>query len=277
MEHIRSELKKLVVQRLEIAFNRLSVILNDKDKSGVFNTYVTLHSQFNETRKKFNQGYLNNSQYTEERNKLTHSVIELISELEMENVITDIQKFPHTSANEMPWEIYWDQVEQVITILKSSKTYIPELIIGISNGGLFLADTISRMLYPTIPLVCLWANRTDKKNEYFQNKCNKNLKGLVNEVTNILIVDDSILKADTFIKAKDFLSNQSELELNITYVPLFTRYQDSKYLLKIIEDTIWRKKEIIGKDIVSNEEIFAFLKTEYSHFPYEKIIPASRK
>jgi len=151
------------------------------------------------------------------------------------------------------------------------------LIIGISNGGMFLADTIARILYSDVPLVCLWANRTEKNNAYFQNKCNENLKQLTKEKYNVLLTDDSIVKADTYLKARKFLTDNQEAKMQIAFLPLFTRYNTTTYLSKIVEDTIWQREEIIGKNKLSTEDVYAFLKTDYSHFPYEKFIRPSTK
>jgi hypothetical protein len=73
------------------------------------------------------------------------------------------------------------QVEEVLSELQATGVYKPDLILGISNGGLFLADTILRLVYKNdVPMMALWAQRS--KDEYFNNPIN-----------NALITEDVIL------------------------------------------------------------------------------------
>ena len=273
---IKKELQKLVLQRLEMAFNRLSVILNETDRSGLFSDYILLHSQHNDNRRKLNTGLVNNSQFTEEKNRIRKAVIDLIDELRDEHLIQEVNRFPHTSASEMPWEVYWDQIEQVISTLRSAKTYKPDVMIGITNGGLLLADTIGRIMYPETPIICLWANRFDKNNEYFHNPYSKYSIALLKGKNRILVTDDLIGRATTFVQVRKFLTKELD-NIQISYLPLFTNYHNDRNIQKVVDDTIWKNPEIVGVDTKDSSEVFDFLKTEYSHFPYEKIIRPIKK
>jgi hypothetical protein len=75
------------------------------------------------------------------------------------------------------WDEYWGrvaQIQDVLNELQATGVYKPDLIIGISNGGLFLADTTLRLVYKNdVPMMALWAQRS--KDEYFDNLINNAL------------------------------------------------------------------------------------------------------
>lgn len=75
------------------------------------------------------------------------------------------------------WDEYWGrvaQIQDVLNELQATGVYKPDLIIGISNGGLFLADTTLRLVYRNdVPMMALWAQRS--KDEYFDNLINNAL------------------------------------------------------------------------------------------------------
>lgn len=78
------------------------------------------------------------------------------------------------SSEGVTWEEYWNRAMQVNNILNQARAagwYEPNIIVGISNGGLFIADTILRLVYASqVPIVCLWAYRSMEN--YFDNVVN---------------------------------------------------------------------------------------------------------
>jgi hypoxanthine phosphoribosyltransferase len=81
------------------------------------------------------------------------------------------------TSGRVNWEEYWSrvvQIEDVLSELQATGVYRPDIIVGISNGGLFLADTSLRLVYKNdVPLIGLWAQRS--RDKYFDNPVNNAL------------------------------------------------------------------------------------------------------
>ena len=221
-------------------------------------------------------------------NQIKETLISIIEKRQIDSLVYDT--FPHMAINLfdktqlpgvhdeniMPWNYFWGKFISYLEILKKSK-YQPDYIIGISNGGMFLADTVSRLLYTKTPIISLWANRKHTTKDYFNNPVNEALIKVVSgnkkESIELLIFDDIVSTGITWVKMKEFfkenLSNYS-----ITFIPLFSR--NARHLETVIGDTIWEKE--IFKDFLPEGVNFEeFCHTDYAHLPYEKEINYSSK
>jgi hypoxanthine phosphoribosyltransferase len=155
----------------------------------------------------------------------------------------------------MPWPEFYAQCQRLERILgeKAKRNgYKPDVIIGITNGGLIFADILARDLFYKIPLLSLWAERHSGKYKYFDNRYNDNvvnsLKGEFPEgKCEILLVDDNVAKGRTFREAIEFLHSAFSTA-TISFLPAFTR--NEKYLDAVGEEhLIWKRPEFSDSPI----------------------------
>ena len=117
--------------------------------------------------------------------------------------------------------VRWDEFTEIIISLirkirksPSSGGFSFDIIVGISRGGVSVADLISRNFGGKIAIVPLWANRhVDHPKSTFEYKSNDVNQNIVNilksdRVNNILLLDDVCRSGDTLQKASDFLNQK---------------------------------------------------------------------
>lgn len=154
--------------------------------------------------------------------------------------------FEGVSASEgVTWDEYWNramQINNILSQLLAAGLYEPHIIMRISNGGLFIADTILRLVYASrIPLICLWAYRSMEN--YFDNAVNnaivtrENLEEIIRIKRNdrkehearLLIMDDVVGTQRTFRQLISYLQGRlGEFchELDLRFVFLFCTRTD---------------------------------------------------
>ena len=180
-------------------------------------------------------------------------------------------------TEKISWDEYWTKVAYVVDTLnqlRSTGVYEPDIIIGISNGGLFLADTILRLVYGNkLPLLSLWALRRQER--YFDNPVNNALinKNLISSLTDgkngdkstirILIMDDIVGTQRTFNQLEDYLKQRLEdvfYRLKVNFVFLFSPRQDTisdlaKYLLSSDPEIISKFKKVELETITKKSDL----------------------
>jgi Predicted nucleotide-binding protein containing TIR -like domain len=116
--------------------------------------------------------------------------------------------------------INWEEVHAWVMELSSTLKrgpsrggFIFDVIVGISGGGLVVADLLSRCYGRQHPVISLWADRHGQypvsNFEPPMNWVNKYMLPIFSEknVTNILIVDSITRTGTTVVQAKKFLAN----------------------------------------------------------------------
>ena len=180
-------------------------------------------------------------------------------------------------TEKISWDEYWAKVAHIVDTLnqlRSTGVYEPDIIIGISNGGLFLADTILRLVYGnTIPLLSLWALR--RQDRYFDNPVNNALinTDLINGLTRgenteksairILIMDDIVGTQRTFNQLEDYLKQRLGdvfKQLKVNFLFLFTPRKDTiselaKYLLSSDPEIISKFKKVELETITKKTDL----------------------
>ena len=147
------------------------------------------------------------------------------------------------AVGSVSWDEYWSRIadiEEVLRELQAAGVYSPDIIVGISNGGLFLADTSLRLVYKNdIPLMGLWARRSQEK--YFDNPVNNALvnreliASLINGATTkrrlrILVMDDIVGTQRTFKQLVEYFHERlgdAFDNIEIRFVFLFTPRQET--------------------------------------------------
>jgi len=185
-------------------------------------------------------------------------------------------------AEEKPqidWAEYWNRIAhftKVLGELKSSGVYEPDIIMGISNGGLLLADTLLRIVYSNAtPLISLWAARN--QNKYFENFVNdslitsqvfQNIKCKDSSRIRILLVDDMVGSRRTFLQLIEYLKERlgdlySKIEIRFAFI--YTTRQETVDSLSAY---------LLSNDIEVRKHIRSELETvtKRTELPYRKSI-----
>jgi hypoxanthine phosphoribosyltransferase len=181
------------------------------------------------------------------------------------------------------WDEYWARTTEVVEVLgelQAAGIYTPDIILGISNGGLFLADTTLRLVYKNdIPLVSLWARRSQEK--YFDNPINSSLintdllrvlvpGGEPKRAIRVLIMDDMVGTQRTFKQLLEYLTDRlgdQSRDIEVRFVFLFTPREETieelgPYLLSR-DSTIAAAYKTIQLEAVTSKTDLPYQKSIY--------------
>ena len=174
-----------------------------------------------------------------------------------------VESFGEKSSNDgsMSWVEWWTKVLDLSRLLREpfeNGRYVPSAVLGISNGGLMLADLLGREVFKGIPVLSLWANRfyADKTKSpgcyYFDNPYNKamiqTVKVLHGEAPSLLLVDDIVSTGATIEQATSFLRNELGPECQILFTPLYCRSADFLEPIQHLLPTGYKKGTIFQID-----------------------------
>jgi orotate phosphoribosyltransferase-like protein len=192
----------------------------------------------------------------------------------------------NSRTNVMPWHVYWDQIEATVSRLgdlHKNGNFTPDLIVGISNGGLIFADILSRQAYSNaVPFMTLWAHRSRFVN-YFEHPMgellsSQLLENLRNFLRNekrslpyeIFLIDDIIGSTRTMRQAIAFIKKSFQnLQVRITCFVLFSKASLSQ--LKELEEHFPHRhpEPFLSRRFVN---FLNGLRTSYEFLPYRKEI-----
>ena len=189
-----------------------------------------------------------------------------------------------SNINTMDWDEWWTRVRQMgETLAESCKSgrFVPSVIMGISNGGLLLADIIGRTIYNGTPVVSLWADRTaqptlEDENMicYFFDNCTNQATLQVLETQtdknklNILLVDDIVATGKTVRQAINFIRKSLRKNYDLVFTPLFCI--DTNTLEKFKDILPISEKYSASFNLASEKEYYKRLTTPRHKLPYEK-------
>jgi hypoxanthine phosphoribosyltransferase len=184
----------------------------------------------------------------------------------------------------MRWDDYMNRVTSTIAILEQPLTegrYTPDALVGISNGGLIVADLIGRRVFQEKPILALWANRrtaiSASKYRFFDNPYNvalcEALKSSAQgdhraEPLRLTLVDDHFGSGTTALQAEEFLKATLGEHTKILYIPMVSRRIN---YLDIVEHMLpYAYEDPPGRKVfgVSKDEFIDLLRTTASYFPY---------
>lgn len=192
----------------------------------------------------------------------------------------------------MPWDEFMDRIEWVGGQLSNALlngTFAPDALVGISNGGLIVADILGRNYLRGTPVLSLWAQRftrgTDHPSWYFKNSYNDSLmQALASEVrrkrlgdpAKILLVDDRVGTGKTAQQAIDYLREALGDDAQIVFVPLVISRPEYVETIKTYLPCNFRDMQS-GRKIfaISETEFLGRLVTDAMCFPYKKVIEES--
>jgi hypoxanthine phosphoribosyltransferase len=237
----------------------------------------------------------------ETRKRIAESILEGLSDLvTSDSVVFDV--LPSMSVNipgvaesfgeaaitrrdVMSWDEYMGRIEDTCSYLETAVReyrYLPDAIVGITNGGLVAADLIGKRVYAgrDTPVLSLWAKRHVFKGQsafwYFDNEYNDAMMESIRKVAskdardtiNILLIDDHMGTGSTAVQAVAYIKDRLGEHVRITYIPIVSRRLDNIGVVEEFLPYMCRDKE--GRPIfnISREQFLLQLPTVALYFPY---------
>lgn len=194
------------------------------------------------------------------------------------------------------WDEWWARLQELAGLLKEpfvNGRLSPQAIMGISNGGLAVADFLGRQVFRGVPILALWANRwledtsnVDSSCYFFDNEYNiakmnilkkkmpklpKNRTPKRDQRMTIMLIDDLVYTSQTITQAEAFIKTQLGPETNLLFTPLYCRNTD--YLQSISHMLPYQFELKDGSTLkISKEEFFRSVTTTKTRLPYDKDI-----
>lgn len=129
----------------------------------------------------------------------------------------------------MDWESWHERIKTIAEMLRNSETPVsPDLILGISNGGMAVADLMS-MHFPGTPVMGLYADRKRSlhlEGNMFHSPFNGHFSQLISSSSHfkrVLIVDDAFVRGGTIKAALQYLVAEIGEQAELLYLPLTCR------------------------------------------------------
>jgi hypoxanthine phosphoribosyltransferase len=152
------------------------------------------------------------------------------------------------SAARMSWDEFWMRFTDIAARLKltiEDGRYKPHAVLGLSNGGMFVADMIARRLLTRTPVMSFWVNRWEKDGDWFGNPINEGLVAALRTIApngkvedlDILLVDDIVASGHTLQEAIKFLERNLP-KASVQFLPLFSA--NEKYSSVMERHVIWQ-------------------------------------
>lgn len=190
------------------------------------------------------------------------------------------------NLNVLSWDDWWNRVLELSKLLKDpfdNGRFVPAAVLGISNGGLVVADFLGREVFKGKPILSLWANRlldaqskakADQTCYFFDNQFNKAvlqpLKTMYSEKKTkftILLIDDLVYTSNTISQASAFINKELGDECQILFTPLYCRNVDYLNSIKQMLPYDFNKGETFN---ITQEEYYKRLQCTRTSFPYMK-------
>ena len=187
--------------------------------------------------------------------------------------------------NLMLWAEYWRRLQTIYSWLEGPSQngqFTPDAVIGISNGGLIVADLIGRMLYRGIPILSLWANRfsreSQKVNEsfwFFDNPYNDAIIEVIRKRAGgrsavILLLDDHLGTGTTARQAASYFKERFDDQVDLLFIPMFSNRPEYEKVVESLLPYRFRGGGVFPN--VSEKLFWEGVSTEAWRFPCEKEI-----
>jgi len=190
--------------------------------------------------------------------------------------------------NVMSWKEYMERIEATARYLEIAVRdfrFLPNAIIGITNGGLIAADLIGKRVYAgsDAPVLSLWAMRHTVRGEsafwYFDNDYNDATMDAIKSAAPkrtakgevaLLLIDDHMGTGSTARQAIAYIKDRLGGRTRIVYIPIVSRRLDN---IGVVEEFLpYSCMHEDGQPVfeVNKEQFLERLTTTALHFPYLK-------
>jgi len=180
----------------------------------------------------------------------------------------------------------WDEIMRRVADLQfyeehyKSGSFHPDAVIGITNGGMIMAEIIVRKYFTNVPLIALWADRWSPElsrsasHQYFTNEfAEAAIAPLIKiagssgkDYLTLLLIDDNVSSGITCKYAVEFLRKKLGNKTQIVFQPMVCKAADK---LSAVEDLLPPAMNLFG---LNRDEFVGKLLTSKSRFPYDKDI-----
>lgn len=185
---------------------------------------------------------------------------------------------PSNLRDTMSWTEYISRIEWVAELLKipvDNGRFRPHALIGLSNGGLIVADLLGRESFRGTPILGLWVDRFSggkRAREFFKNPYNDALvqaiKSQNSRPITLMLVDDHLGTGVTASQATKYLYENLGEDTQVLYVPLVSRRPE--YIGVVEEWLPYSYKDAEGHVFkVTRDEFLKRLDTKAIFFPYQ--------
>lgn len=222
----------------------------------------------------------------EEHNAVDSLVFETFPEMQV--FIPGVLKSARETniGNILSWNEWWSKVLELASLLRDAHDngrFVPKAILGISNGGLMVADLLGREVFKGTPILALWANRwisdkssVDPSYYYFDNDYNKAISQTLrdkyidhSDKITILLIDDLVFTSNTIVQASNFIEKELGGKAKILFAPLYCRDTDYLESIKDMLPNGFRNGETFK---ITKELYYSRLRTKRANFPYRKVL-----
>lgn len=181
----------------------------------------------------------------------------------------------------MNWADLSERIEFIIRKLRDRPQYQPDIVFGITNGGMIIAEWIHHRVYRlassglSTPLLSLWARR-DKSLELPDMLDNEFNNGLLKQIRSskefsekqlikILLIDDNVNSGTSARQAITLIKKVLLEKADIAYLPLVVRRSRLK-ILDGFSELLWKRKDFEDPEF----DYYNFHATDDLHLPYAK-------
>jgi hypoxanthine phosphoribosyltransferase len=188
----------------------------------------------------------------------------------------------HISETVMNWDEIMSRVDELQFYEEHYKSgsFRPDAVIGITNGGMIIAEIIVRKYFPTIPLISLWADRWSPElsrnisHQYFTNEfaeaaiepLTKIISSGGKDFLTLLLIDDNVSSGITCKYAVEFLRKRLGDNTQIVFQPMVCKAADK---LSAVAQLLPPAFSIFN---LKEDEFLGHLLTSKNRFPYRKDI-----
>ncbi|NOU16607.1 MAG: phosphoribosyltransferase [Bacteroidales bacterium] len=178
----------------------------------------------------------------------------------------------------MSWDEYMTKIQYISNFLRrivNEGKYVPDAVLGISNGGMIVADLIGKSVFAgtNTPILSLWAQRYTTEQDYFKNALNDALFSAIkktkfkDKIFRILLFDDHLASSNTAKQAFDYIKSMLGDKTKIVFIPLVSKR--IKYL-KVFKDYLPFGYNENSIDIfqVAEDDFIKVIDTKAHYFPY---------
>jgi hypoxanthine phosphoribosyltransferase len=177
----------------------------------------------------------------------------------------------------MPWDVYWAQINEIEGLLTGtvhSGRYHPFAMLGLSNGGMIVADLFGRSLFKQkTPTASLWVDRV--QGNWLENALNRSVMKALEELAqmggsmDLLLVDDIVASGTTLREAVAYLKNNLP-NVKLSFLPIFSANERYHELIKDL--MLWLHPAFKDVELSNRERIQSIHSTKYHRLPYRKDI-----
>ncbi|MCP4706683.1 MAG: phosphoribosyltransferase [candidate division Zixibacteria bacterium] len=178
----------------------------------------------------------------------------------------------------MRWEDFMARIEWVVGWLSPEVNeghFVPDAVLGISNGGLIVADLIGKAVFSgkNTPILGLWAKRYTKPRSYFENSYNDAALECIKrdipegQSATILLVDDHFGTGNTAKQAIDYVQARLGNTTEVIFLPLVSRRTE---YIQTVEEYFPYSARHEGAQLfrLTKDEFIKRINTSANYFPY---------